>query len=391
MNRAFVYRIYPNRFQAELIEKTFGCCRWVYNHALSIKIDAHKNGSRVPTRYQLDKMLPSWKAENQWLSEVDAHALQQELANLEAAYRNFFRRPGTVGFPKFKSKKSDRNSYKTNYGISIVGERHIKLPKLGRIKARVSRQTTGRVISAAVSRTPSGKYFVSICCADVPERPLPENGCVVGVDLGIKSLATCSDGTVYENGRHANGDARKLARAQHKLSRKKIGSSNYRKQKLRVARIHERISNARKDSIHKATTAIVDENQVVCVEDLNVKGMMSNHSLARAVGDASFSEFVRQLEYKCEGGGRTLVKVSRWFPSSKTCSCCGHVMESMPLSVREWACPECGASHDRDLNAATNIMNEGLRMLAGTVGHTGTGGQAANACGETGESAETRQ
>lgn len=391
MNRAFVYRIYPNAEQRALIEKTFGCCRWVYNHALDIKISAYRGGEKVPTRYQLDKMLPSWKAENAWLLEVDAHALQQELANLEKAYANFFRSPGRVGFPKFKSKRHDRASYRTNWGISVPDDRHVKLPKLGMVKAKISRAVLGRAISATISRTPTGKYFVSIGCADVPKKPLPDNGCAIGIDLGVKSLAVCSDGTVIENERHYGRSMRRLAREQRRLSRKRRGSKNYQKQRVKVARVHERIANSRKDHIHKATTAIVDENQVVCVEDLNAKGMMSNHKLAKSVADASFGEFVRQLEYKCEERGRTLVKVDRWFPSSKTCSACGHVMDEMPLSIREWTCPECGSHHDRDLNAARNILNKGIDALFGTVGHTGTGGDTADACGETGESAETRQ
>lgn len=374
MELSYEYRIYPNAAQREAIARTFGCCRFVYNRALAVRKNAYDQGGQVPSIYDCIKMIPGWKAdpETAWLKEADSVALQQSLRDLGKAYGNFFRAPGKVGFPRFKSKRA-RQSYRTNKA-EVIDSRHVKLPKLGIVKARVSRMPEGRILSATVKQVPSGKYFVSLCCTGVPmAAPAPE-GSDVGVDVGIESLMTLSDGTIVENPKATKRLARKLAREQRRLSRKEKDSNNRERQRVRVARAQEKAANVRKDAIHKATSKLASENQAVCLEDLNVKGMLRNRRLSKAVADASFSEIARQLEYKCAMRGGAVVKVGRFYPSSKTCSSCGHLLEELPLSARKWECPVCGTVHDRDANAARNILAEGTRIVKerGTAGLAGT-------------------
>ena len=381
VSMAYEIRIYPNAAQRELAERTFGCCRWVYNRCLETRKAEYEKTGKSPSVYQLQKLVTAWKrTDAPWLAEVDSHALQQAAVNLGRAFDGFFRRcraGGKPGYPRFKSKRDTRQSYRTNWGISVPDARHIKLPKLGLVKARISRPVKGRIVSATIKRVPSGKYFCVLGVEDAPVEEWPEARTpVMGVDAGVKDLATRSDGIKIANPKALAKGERKLAREQRRLSRKRKGSASRRKQKRKVARIHERIANQRKDAIHKATTEAVRESQAIAVEDLNVRGMEKSRRLAKSVADASMSEMARQLEYKCAWHGRRFVKVSRWYPSSKMCSCCGHVLEELPLSVRAWTCPVCGASHDRDLNAAVNIAREGARLLNeadGTAGLAGTG------------------
>ncbi len=381
MERAYEIRIYPNAAQRELIERTFGCARWVYNRCLETKRDEYERTGRSPSVRQLQRLVTTWKrTDASWLAEVDSHALQQAVVNLGRAFDGFFRRcraGGRPGYPHFKSKRDARRSYRTNWGISVPDTRHVRLPKLGMVRARVSRPIEGRILNATVKRVPSGKYFCVLCCTDCPRPDVPEGRIeVLGVDVGIRYLMARSDGTTVANPRSLARSERRLARAQRRLSRKRKGSKRRAKQRVRVARVQERIANQRKDALHKATTEAVRESQAIAVEDLDVRGMEQSRRLAKSVADASMSEMARQLEYKCAWHGRRFVKVSRWYPSSKMCSCCGHVLEELPLSVRAWTCPVCGASHDRDLNAAVNIAREGARLLNeadGTAGLAGTG------------------
>lgn len=382
MQTAYVFRMYPNAAQREAIARTFGCCRWVYNRCLELRQEAYREtGATIPTN-SLIKLIPGWKEEGPWLAEADAVALQQAVRDLDKAYKNFFRAPGKVGFPRFKSKRSTHQSYRTQCPkgratVEVVDRRHVKLPKLGIVHAHVSRPVEGRILSATVSRAPSGKFFVSLCVEGGGAEPwavpkgAPE---VTGVDAGIASLAVTSEGEKFANPKAAKQLERKLAREQRRLSRKEKGSRSHDKQRARVARVHEKMANKRKDALHKATTAIVRESKAVAAEDLNAKGMLCNRRLSKAVGDAAMSEMLRQLEYKCARHGRRFVKVGRFFPSSKTCSSCGHVLEELPLSARRWECPKCGAAHDRDVNAAVNIAREGGRILEeqGTAGLAGT-------------------
>lgn len=385
MERGFKYRIYPNESQRNQIARTLGCCRFVYNRALDVKKSAYAKTGKTVSWAELSRMLPAWKRnpETSWLAQVDSMALQQSIRDLDRAYKNFFRRVregGKPGFPKFKSRRHARQSYRTNGG-KVLDRNHIVLPKLGNVRAKVSRPLQGRFISVTVSLDAAGRYFATFLCTDVPAKDTTTTDREVGIDLGVETLATLSDGTKIENPRHLKKYERKLAREQRRLSRRKGArksekqSRRYLKQRKRVSRIHAKIADARTDALHKVTTMLAVENQVLCMEDLNAKGMMKNHHLAKAVTDASFGEFARLLEYKCAERGRSLVKIGRFYPSSKTCSACGHRLDALPLSVRSWDCPACGAHHDRDVNAARNILTEGKRILSnteGTAGHAGT-------------------
>ena len=385
MERGFKYRIYPNASQRDQIARTLGCCRFVYNRALDVKKTAYSETGKSIAANDLIKMIPTWKRdpETSWLAQADSMALQQSIRDLDRAYKNFFRRVregGKPGFPKFKSRRHARQSYRTNGG-KVVDRNHIALPKLGNVRAKVSRPLQGRFMSVTVSLDAVGRYFATFLCTDVPSKDAIAADREVGIDLGVETLATLSDGTKIGNPRHLKKYEHRLAREQRRLSRRKGArrgekqSMRYLKQRKRVARVHAKIADARIDALHKVTTMLADENQVLCMEDLNAKGMVRNHYLAKAVSDVSFGEFARLLEYKCAGRGRTLVKVDRFYPSSKTCSVCGHRLDALSLSVRSWDCPSCGVHHDRDVNAARNILAEGKRILSnteGTAGHAGT-------------------
>ena len=372
MEYSYRFRIYPSIAQAQQIRRTFGCCRFVWNHYLSQRIEAYRETGKSLTRFMQDKNLTSLKKQEEtiWLREVDATALQSSLRDLDIAYRNFFRRVKKRekhGYPKFKSKKNHRQSYKSKcVGNNIkVLEGAVQLPKLGKVKCQVSKHVEGRILSATVSQTPSGKYFVALCCTDVDMEPLPSTGAVVGIDMGLKALAITSDGVEYPNHKHLSKSQKELTKLQRKLSRKTKGSNRWDKAKQKVARLYERITNQRKDTLHKLSTKLIRENDIICIENLAVKNMVKNHNLARAIADASWGEFRRQLTYKAKWYGRKLVVIDRFYPSSQICSACGAKWPgTKDLSVREWTCPKCSTVHDRDVNAAKNILAEGLRMLA---------------------------
>lgn len=367
--RAYKYRIYPNKAQEELIQRTFGCTRFVYNHFLDRRIQLYQQEGATLNYVACCAELTQLKKTLEWLQEVDCTALQSSLRALDNAYQGFFRRvkQGGVapGFPKFKSKKSGRKSYCTRSRSIRLNERTVRLPKLGEIRCKVSRPAEGRILSATVSQTPSGKYYVSLCCTDVPIEQTPSTGAIVGVDLGLRFLAYTSDGERYNNPAPLQKKLKALARAQRALSRKTIGSANREKARQRVAVLQEQIANQRRDVQHKLTTALVRQYDVVCAEALSVQKMQQqNPYLARLISDAGWAEILRQLQYKCEWQHKAFVQVDALYPSTQTCSECGFQNKDLRKHYKEtWICPQCGAVRDIDWNAAQNILAEGLRIL----------------------------
>ena len=369
MLRAYKYRIYPTEEQKVLLAKTFGCCRFVYNWALNLKIEAYKQEKKSIGNVELtNRMKRELKTEHEWLGEVNSQALQSALRNLDTAYKNFFRDTHAVGFPRFKSRKN-RQSFQCPQHCSVDFKKGtLSILKAKGIPVVLHRKFKGMVKTVTISMTPSGRYFASVL-VDTAIQELPASAIQVdtalGIDLGIKSLAVCSDGCTFDNPKNLQRSLDRLKLLQKRLSRKQKGSANRNKARILVARLQERIANSRKDNLHKITYALTHESQVrtICMEDLNVKGMQRNHHLAQAVGDASFGTFLTLLEYKCSWYGVNLIKIDRFAPSLKTCSQCGYIYKGLKLSERSWTCPECGTRHDRDFNAACNIKEFGLKAL----------------------------
>ena len=370
MLKGYKYRIYPNKQQEKQIQKTFGCCRFVYNQTLAYRKDKYDKEKESMNKTSCNNYVNQvLKKEYEWLKEVDKFALTNSVYNMDLAYQKFFKEH--TGYPKFKSKHDHYKSYKTNFTNTTAGgsirvdfkNNKILLPKLKWIKAKVHREFIGKIKSATISQVQSGKYFVSVL-VETEHIPMESTGCCVGFDLGIKDLLITSDGEKKENPKHNKKYEDKLAKEQRKLSHKKKGSNNWNKQRIKVARIHEKIHNTRIDNLHKISHDLVSENQVIVSENLAVSNMVKNHNLAKAISDCGWYELTRQINYKAEWNNRQYVKIGRFTKSSQPCHVCGYINpDTKDLSVREWTCPQCGTVHDRDINAAINILNEGLRIL----------------------------
>ena len=365
----YKYRIYPNDKQKELFAKTFGCVRFIYNKMLNDKIEHYKS-----TQQTLNVTPAKYKEEFLWLKEVDSLALCNAQLNLQSAYNNFFRTK--KGFPKFKSKKNKQSYITNNQGNNIrIENKKIKLPKIGFVKIKQHREFKGIIKSVTVSKSLTNKYFVSILVDTEYKSKVKETENKIGLDLGVKDVVVDSSGNKIKNPKFLQKHEKNLKKKQKSLSRKKKGSNNYEKERVKLAKIYEKLTNARKDFLHKLSSTITNENQVIIVEDLSVKSMIENSdssNITKSITDVSISELLRQLEYKVKWNNRVLVKIDKYFPSSQTCSSCGFINKNVKnLSVRTWKCPNCKVIHDRDINAAKNILREGINKINKTAGTAG--------------------
>ncbi|RBR28539.1 IS605 OrfB family transposase [Enterococcus cecorum] len=372
--KAYKFRIYPTEEQEIFFAKTFGCVRKVYNLMLNDRKKAYEEVKNDNSKKMTFPTPAKYKKEFPFLKEVDSLALANAQLNLDKAYKNFFR-DKSVGFPRFKSKKNPVQSYTTNNQngtVALIDSKFIKIPKLkSLVRIKLHRQPKGMIKSATISRHASGKYYISLLCKEEINE-LPKTNSAIGIDLGITDFAILSDGQKIDNHKFTSKMEKKLKREQRKLSRrallaKKKGiplseAKNYQKQKRKVARLHEKVMNQRTDFLNKLSTEIIKNHDIICIEDLNVKGMLRNHKLARSISDVSWSSFVAKLQYKADWYGREIIKVDTWFPSSQICSECGHKDGKKSLDIREWTCPICHTHHDRDINASINILTEGLRI-----------------------------
>ena len=367
MLKAYKYRIYPNNGQKVQIEKTFGCCRFVYNQTLAYRKERYEKEKKTISKTDCNNYCNrELKKEYEWLKEVDKFALTNAIYNMDSAYQKFFKEH--AGHPKFKSKHDNHKSYTTNFtngNIAVDFEKgKVKLPKLKEVRVKLHRRFSGQIKSVTVSQVPSGKYYVSVL-VETEHIPLQETEGKIGLDLGIKDLCVTSNGTKYKNPKAMKKYEKKLAKLQRQLAHKEKRSSNYYKTKKKIALCHEEITNIRKDYLHKLSHEIISENQVIVSENLQIKNMVKNHHLSKAITDVSWYELARQLEYKAKWNGRKYIKIDMFYASSQLCSSCGYRnTDTKDLSVRKWVCPKCGAMHDRDINAAKNILAEGLRQIA---------------------------
>lgn len=365
VTKAFKYRIYPTDEQITLLSKTFGCARYVYNHFLDFKKTEYAESEKSYSAFDLINLLVPLKQETEWLKEPDSFALVNSIRDLDATFKNFFK---GAGYPKFKSKHKSRNSYRTtftNNNIKLL-DKFVQLPKLGKVKIkdRTYRPKTGRILNATVSKAKTDKYFVSICYADVEIESLPKTNKKVGLDLGISKFITTSDMYEVLNPKYLETEMAKLKKLHRSLSRKPNDSKNKEKARLKLAKCYEKITNQRKDFLHKLSRILVEEYDLIVIEDLKIENLLKNHKLAQSISSASWYTFTEMLKYKSEWYSKRVVKVDTFFPSSQLCNSCGYKNKEVKnLGIREWGCPICGSHNYRDLNAAKNILNKGLEIL----------------------------
>lgn len=375
-------RIYPNATQADALAKAFGCARWLWNNSLAETQRVYKETGKGLGQFALNNRLPALKKEYEWLAATHSQVLQSVSLHMSRAFVNFFER--RAKYPNFKSKHGNQ-SIQYPQGVKIIEGRKLYLPKIGHIKAIVHRELAGHIKTVTVTRNQAGHYYAAILTDDGIAEPAVSysnsNGKIIGIDVGLTHLAVTSDGSKFDNPRHIIKATKNLARKQQSLSRKVKGSNTRNKARILVARAHEKVANARRDWLHKLSHRLVNENQVIAVEDLHVKGMMANHSLAKAIGDAGWGMLTAMLKYKAARAGKGYIEVNRYFPSSKTCSSCLHVKAAMPLNTRSWRCDRCGILHDRDINAAQNIRNEAQRMISAGAVETANRGAVSQAGG----------
>ena len=362
MLKAFKFRLYPTTYQAVQLNQHIGSCRFVYNWALDQKIKTYEQTGKSVSRFDLNKMIPSLKASNEWLGEVNSQSLQGMTKQVESAFTRFFREK--KGFPKFKSKKNPIQSFPVPQHYTVNFENStVKLPKIGEIKAVLHRDFEGELKTATVSRSCKGHHYISILVEDgkeLPEKQEFSDSTTIGVDVGIKDFAVLSTGEKIENPKYLKNSLQRVKVLQKRVSKKQKGSQNRAKAKQRLAALHDKIANQRNDFQNKLSFKLISENQAIALETLNVKGMVKNHSLAQSISDSAWGSFVTKLEYKAEWFGKTVLRIGQFEPSSKLCSTCGYHNKELQLKDRAWQCPECATIHDRDINAAINIKKFAL-------------------------------
>jgi putative transposase len=373
MLKSYKYKLNPNEEQIGLLNRHFGSIRFVYNFFLNERKKEYETNKQSLNYYDNAKSLTELKKQEEysWLNEINSQSLQVSLKHLDDAYNGFFKK--RTKFPKFKSRKS-KNSFKVPQFVKLENGK-LNIPKFKEpIDLILSRKFDGRIKSCVISKTPTNEFFVSFL-VETEHIKLPKTGKSIGIDLGIKDFVITSDGYKYKNNRYTKKYQTSLKRAQQHLSRKTKGSNRYELQRLKVAKLYKKITNSRLDNLHKVSTELIRKYDTIVLEDLNIKGMIKNHKLSKHIADASWSKFIELLTYKAEWNDKEIIKIDRFFPSSKTCSCCGYINQNLKLDMREWTCPSCKAKLDRDLNASKNILNEGYKIISSGTDDNRSGGK----------------